>query len=428
MYQASRKLKSAPFQQEKKAIPGNKNLQGTRVGDVGMHGYSSRPAQFKALADTQGRKMHMAPGPKEHLVQEAWHVMQQNQDRKSEGDCIQRKIKYCGKIYVGQGVYGDTNDAIGVGQYRRDGILKRFYPVYTKLQTDMNDDKKIVNLDKKVEDIDRAVLIKVENGYSPKNFFMIDNSGSYFLRQVQGQINYNIKDIIETSIKAIYHATQDYPISREFKNFHSLKVINLMKKDYNVLFNLPRDIEDKETTKPTGKNRNRFEYVMKGREIKRSGKGNHYIYRSMEPQHAKNLEMYWNGLPKPLPETVPDDFNLQDIGMVGHMGSFDQAFCTYYKGVPVEFEMEHKLMPASFVVHHNIAGLEGEASSGEGIGAANGKLGVKTESNGGNFSFGLPPKKEVGHRYSMAAKQVVWNFLRKVKKIKVYRIRPEAMD
>lgn len=53
-----------------------KNLSGIRV-----HTNSSRPAQLDALAYTQGRDIHMAPGQEKHLGHEGWHVVQQMQGR-----------------------------------------------------------------------------------------------------------------------------------------------------------------------------------------------------------------------------------------------------------------------------------------------------------------------------------------------------------
>lgn len=58
---------------------GVERLSGLSLGDVRVHYNSSRPAQLKALAYTQGREIHLAPGQERHLPHEAWHVVQQAQ-------------------------------------------------------------------------------------------------------------------------------------------------------------------------------------------------------------------------------------------------------------------------------------------------------------------------------------------------------------
>ncbi|MDL2245456.1 DUF4157 domain-containing protein [Parabacteroides sp. OttesenSCG-928-J18] len=56
-------------------------LSGYSMDDVRVHFNSSQPAQFKALAYTQGSHIHVAPGQEQHLPHEAWHVVQQKQGR-----------------------------------------------------------------------------------------------------------------------------------------------------------------------------------------------------------------------------------------------------------------------------------------------------------------------------------------------------------
>lgn len=70
----------------KTGIPDNmKNgieaLSGFHMDDVRVHYNSDRPAQFQALAYTQGTDIHIAPGQEKHLPHEAWHVVQQMQGR-----------------------------------------------------------------------------------------------------------------------------------------------------------------------------------------------------------------------------------------------------------------------------------------------------------------------------------------------------------
>ncbi len=60
---------------------GIEKLSGLAMDDVVVHYNSSKPAQMKALAYTQGTDIHVAPGQERHLGHEAWHVVQQKQGR-----------------------------------------------------------------------------------------------------------------------------------------------------------------------------------------------------------------------------------------------------------------------------------------------------------------------------------------------------------
>lgn len=56
-------------------------LSGLSLADVRVQYNSARPAQLNALAFTQGRQIHVAPGQERHLPHEAWHLVQQAQGR-----------------------------------------------------------------------------------------------------------------------------------------------------------------------------------------------------------------------------------------------------------------------------------------------------------------------------------------------------------
>lgn len=60
---------------------GVEELSGISLDDVKVHYNSSKPAQMKALAYTQGTDIHVASGQEQHLGHEAWHVVQQKQGR-----------------------------------------------------------------------------------------------------------------------------------------------------------------------------------------------------------------------------------------------------------------------------------------------------------------------------------------------------------
>lgn len=88
-YSAVNYLKSAPVQKKAEnntGLPDNlksgiENMSGYSMDDVKVHYNSSKPAQMKALAYTQGSDIHVAPGQEQHLGHEAWHVVQQKQGR-----------------------------------------------------------------------------------------------------------------------------------------------------------------------------------------------------------------------------------------------------------------------------------------------------------------------------------------------------------
>ncbi len=60
---------------------GIETISGLSLDDVQVHYNSRKPAQLQALAYTQGTDIHVAPGQERHLPHEAWHVVQQKQDR-----------------------------------------------------------------------------------------------------------------------------------------------------------------------------------------------------------------------------------------------------------------------------------------------------------------------------------------------------------
>jgi Domain of unknown function (DUF4157)/Fic/DOC family len=60
---------------------GVEGLSGLSLDQVAVHYNSPRPAKLGALAFTQGREIHLAPGQERHLAHEAWHVVQQAEGR-----------------------------------------------------------------------------------------------------------------------------------------------------------------------------------------------------------------------------------------------------------------------------------------------------------------------------------------------------------
>lgn len=60
---------------------GIETLSGMNMDHVKVHYNSAQPAQLNAHAYAQGSEIHVAPGQEQHVPHEAWHVVQQAQDR-----------------------------------------------------------------------------------------------------------------------------------------------------------------------------------------------------------------------------------------------------------------------------------------------------------------------------------------------------------
>lgn len=60
---------------------GIESLSGYSMDDVRVHYNSVRPAQLQAHAYAQGTEIYLATGQEKHLPHEAWHVVQQKQNR-----------------------------------------------------------------------------------------------------------------------------------------------------------------------------------------------------------------------------------------------------------------------------------------------------------------------------------------------------------
>ena len=60
---------------------GTEIFSGYSMDDVQVHYNSTKPAQLQALAYTEGNHIHLGQGQEKHLPHEAWHVVQQKQNR-----------------------------------------------------------------------------------------------------------------------------------------------------------------------------------------------------------------------------------------------------------------------------------------------------------------------------------------------------------
>lgn len=54
---------------------------GFSLDDINVHFHSEKPAQFQALAYTQGSHVYIGPGQQQHLGHELGHVIQQKEGR-----------------------------------------------------------------------------------------------------------------------------------------------------------------------------------------------------------------------------------------------------------------------------------------------------------------------------------------------------------
>jgi len=57
------------------------SMSGISLDAVKVHRNSNQPAQLKAHAFAQGNDIHLGPGQEKHLPHEAWHIVQQKQNR-----------------------------------------------------------------------------------------------------------------------------------------------------------------------------------------------------------------------------------------------------------------------------------------------------------------------------------------------------------
>ena len=77
---------NSPTEQNKPSLPdqlkaGIETLSGLSMDAVRVHYNSSKPDKINALAYAQGTEIHLAPGQEQHLPHEAWHLVQQAQNR-----------------------------------------------------------------------------------------------------------------------------------------------------------------------------------------------------------------------------------------------------------------------------------------------------------------------------------------------------------
>ena len=71
---------------------GIEHLSGIAKNDVSVHKNSNKPAQIQAHAFTQGNEIHLGPGQEKQLPHEAWHVVQQKQNRVKPTTQLKNKI------------------------------------------------------------------------------------------------------------------------------------------------------------------------------------------------------------------------------------------------------------------------------------------------------------------------------------------------
>jgi Domain of unknown function (DUF4157) len=88
MYDYAEKKNDRPVQRQtnRTGLPnrlknGIERLSGHDMSHVNVNYNSAKPAQLQAAAYTKGSDIHVARGQQKHLAHEAWHVVQQMENR-----------------------------------------------------------------------------------------------------------------------------------------------------------------------------------------------------------------------------------------------------------------------------------------------------------------------------------------------------------
>ena len=81
-----KQLESTDSKINSKGLPdklksGIESLSGHSMDEVNVHYNSNKPAQLQAHAYAQGNDIHLSSGQEKHLPHEAWHVVQQKENR-----------------------------------------------------------------------------------------------------------------------------------------------------------------------------------------------------------------------------------------------------------------------------------------------------------------------------------------------------------
>lgn len=137
---------------------GIEQLSGLSMEGVRVHYRSLKPARVQALAYAQGTDIHLAPGQEQHLPHEAWHVVQQLQDRvpatrqehgvalndhpglEREADTMGQRALHCGSSTAGEIAtipaahhpVARTGPPGFVAQYRKGHVIQRTIEPYNR--------------------------------------------------------------------------------------------------------------------------------------------------------------------------------------------------------------------------------------------------------------------------------------------------------
>lgn len=119
---------------------------GYDMSDVQVHTNASQPAAMDAYAYTQGSDIYLGPGQEAYLPHEAWHVVQQKQERFSgpqykgmiyENSALENEADRMGKI-AASGTAGNA------GMFRQNAVLPSDGPI---LRAKKNKDKTMITTD-----------------------------------------------------------------------------------------------------------------------------------------------------------------------------------------------------------------------------------------------------------------------------------------
>lgn len=155
------------------------SLSGIDLSDVRVHRNSPAADRMDALAYTQGRDIHLAPGQEQHLPHEAWHAVQQKQGRvapavRSTGNTfnndagLEREADHMGEKAASKAALPQRAARLNQGAASHTGVVQRKVKI-----TGLSEEKR------------KAFLAKINASASGIQFDM-DASG--FLKRAENTI------------------------------------------------------------------------------------------------------------------------------------------------------------------------------------------------------------------------------------------------
>lgn len=140
---------------------GVEQLSGEDMSDVKVNYNSNKPKQFDAHAYANGSEIEIAPGQEKHLPHEAWHVVQQKQNKVKPIE----KTNY-GKLINDEQILEDESDKMGSKALEyslpSNENLKKSKTISPVFQLAKDEKKKKKSEDEKKEDEEKENIDKEE--------------------------------------------------------------------------------------------------------------------------------------------------------------------------------------------------------------------------------------------------------------------------